>query len=261
MGRNIQSLESKIDALSSRVQHFDAGMRSNSAGFVKIQEGTCDQILDDSEKGSAQLEERAGTTLQHSPSHSRGESTATLVSVSANGPLTRDLRFTGLSAPKTRKRQKPLSCLEDCACDCHQRVKCCSPRYLSSYLGAASLRISNLFWCLPPIMRCSEQTCRRSESTDTQIRFTLPAWFTETVAALHINLTLKMVSVQICIESLCTIPYCSPIFKYIEVGDLSGIQTLLISQKSSIRDVDPYGLGLLYVYTSPFELNAEACVY
>ena len=49
-------------------------------------------------------------------------------------------------------------------------------------------------------------------------------------------------------STLCYIrPYESPIFLIIQTGDISNMMGLLHSGHASIHDVDPYGLGLLYV--------------
>ena len=42
-------------------------------------------------------------------------------------------------------------------------------------------------------------------------------------------------------------PYESPIFVSIQEGNISGVMALLRNGDASIHDVDPYGLGLLYV--------------
>jgi hypothetical protein len=44
-----------------------------------------------------------------------------------------------------------------------------------------------------------------------------------------------------------TRPYDSPIFNEIHQGNVSRVIELLRTQQASVNDVDPYGLGLLYV--------------
>lgn len=43
------------------------------------------------------------------------------------------------------------------------------------------------------------------------------------------------------------IPYDSPIFEYVQNGDISGVRELWRQGQASVDVVDPYGLGLLYV--------------
>ena len=47
-------------------------------------------------------------------------------------------------------------------------------------------------------------------------------------------------------------PYESPIFVSIQEGNISGVMALLRNGDASIHDVDPYGLGLLYVRNLAF---------
>lgn len=47
-------------------------------------------------------------------------------------------------------------------------------------------------------------------------------------------------------------PYESAIFAVVQDGDIPALTALLRSGNASIHDVDPYGLGLLYVRLSLF---------
>ena len=140
-----------------------------------------------------------------------------------------------------------LSCLDDCPCRCHRRKRLRSPHALSNYIGDATMYLSNLPWCFSSITECDEQTCRRSAAIEAVVRYTLPKWFSFIVATFNANIMLKGLPIQLGIESPRIVPYCSPIFKFIEHGDLGGLQNLMITHKTSVCDVDPYGLGLLYV--------------
>lgn len=144
---------------------------------------------------------------------------------------------------------RPLSCFENCSCRCHSRKRYRSPRALSAYIGDAAVNVSNLPWCFSNIVDCDEQTCRRSATTNAVMRCTLPTWFTSSVATFNVSFGLTKIPFQLRIETPCTIPYCSPVFKSVERGDLGEIQSLMVMRKSSICDIDPYGLGLLYYAT------------
>ena len=54
-------------------------------------------------------------------------------------------------------------------------------------------------------------------------------------------------SKKIYLRTRNVIPYDSPILVCVKEGDIVGAKELLSSGKSSLNDVDPYDLGLLYV--------------
>ena len=158
-------------------------------------------------------------------------------------------RLEGKRKTEALVKRRVLSCLGNCACRCHSRKRYRSPRALSAYVGDTSMNVSNLPWCLSNVVECDEQTCRRSESANAVVRYTLPKWFTSAVATFNVSLMLSKLPVQFSVESPRTIPYCSPVFKCVERGDLGEVQALMVTRKSSICDADPYGLGLLYYAT------------
>ena len=45
----------------------------------------------------------------------------------------------------------------------------------------------------------------------------------------------------------CVRPYDSLIFDFVQKGNVFDVMTLLQNGDASVYDVDPYGLGLLYV--------------
>ena len=140
-----------------------------------------------------------------------------------------------------------LRCLDECPCQCHRGVKYRSPRHLSAYIGDLFFGASNLPWCCSSLSECNEQTCRRSKSPSADVKVFLPSWFLSAMASLNICFSLQMIPLRINVQTRNTIPYCSPIFRRVQEGDIHGIRELLLSGKSSLNDVDPYGLGLLYV--------------
>ena len=144
-------------------------------------------------------------------------------------------------------RDPRLQCLEGCLCRCHTRVTCRSPRYLSTYLGDMFLGGSSLPWSISSFFQCNEQTCRRTRNLDADIRYYLPQWVLTAVASFNLTFSLRMIPLKVHLQTRNTIPYCSPILECIQVGDINAVRTHLVSGKASLNDVDPYGLGLLYV--------------
>lgn len=142
-----------------------------------------------------------------------------------------------------------LSCLEDCRCQCHFRSVVRSPKLLSNCLGNIVLGFSNLPWALSRLSQCDEQTCRRVRSPETEIKYFIPYWFSYAIANFKVDLAIRFLPLNIRVRSLNTIPYDSPIFVCTQEGDQEGIMKLLQSGAASLYDVDPYGLGLLYVST------------
>jgi hypothetical protein len=58
----------------------------------------------------------------------------------------------------------------------------------------------------------------------------------------------------------CERPYGSPIFISVRDGDINKVWNLRVSKKASVHDVDPYGLGLLYVrYIQVFHVLYHHC--
>lgn len=141
----------------------------------------------------------------------------------------------------------PLNCLKDCKCRCHFRSVVRSPRLLSNCLGNVVLGFSNLPWAASRFSQCDEQTCRRMASPETEFKYFLPSWFSYAVANFKVDLAIRFLPLNIHVRSLNTIPYDSPILVCTQEGDTEGIMRLLQSGAASLYDVDPYGLGLLYV--------------
>lgn len=141
----------------------------------------------------------------------------------------------------------PLGCLKDCSCRCHHRSIIRSPRYLSNYLGDIFLGASNLPFCFSALIRCNEQTCRRSRSSSTELKYFFPSWVSRVMMSFSVSFTLQMLPLNVCLQSRRTIPYDSPILVCVQEGNIDGVRSLLRSGEASLNDVDPYGLGLLYV--------------
>jgi hypothetical protein len=140
----------------------------------------------------------------------------------------------------------PLSCLEDCRCRCHFRSVIRSPRLLSNRLGAIILGFSNLPWALSGFSQCNEQTCRRKRFPKTEVKCFLPSWFGYAVANFKVDFAVRFLPLNVCVRTLNTIPYDSPILVCTQEGNIQGVMKLLQSDAASLYDVDPYGLGLLY---------------
>jgi hypothetical protein len=140
-----------------------------------------------------------------------------------------------------------LSCLEDCRCRCHYRSVIRSPRLLSDCLGHIILGFSNLPWAVSRFSQCDEQTCRRKRSSETEVKYFLPSWFGYAVANFKVDFAVRFLPLNVRVCTLNTIPYDSPILVCTQEGNLEGIMRLLRSGAASLYDVDPYGLGLLYV--------------
>lgn len=149
---------------------------------------------------------------------------------------------------KFRTSLGALKCQNDCHYRCHNRLsRRILPRNLSTYLGHAFLGYSNLPWYLSSLVQCSEQTCRRSKNLTADLRYFLPTWFLSAVAEFNLAVSLHMIPLKIYLQTRNVIPYDSPILVCVQEGDTVGAKELLSSGKSSLNDVDPYGLGLLYV--------------
>ena len=140
-----------------------------------------------------------------------------------------------------------LQCFEDCKCRCHYRTVIRSPRGLSNYLGDLFVGYSSLPWCFSSLVDCNEQTCRRSKRLASQLRYFFPPWFMRAVASFNMSFSLCGLPLNIRIQTRTTIPYDSPIFICIQEGDIDGMKNLLLTEMASLSDIDPYGLGLLYV--------------
>lgn len=141
----------------------------------------------------------------------------------------------------------PLGCLDECPCRCHYRSVIRSPRYLSDCLGDFFLGCSNLPWCFSGFVQCNEQTCRRSRSSAAELRYFLPSWFSYAMASFSVSFTLRMFPLNVCLQTRHTVPYDSPILVCVQEGNVEGMRRILRSGTASLNDVDPYGLGLLYV--------------
>lgn len=150
---------------------------------------------------------------------------------------------------------EPLGCLKDCACRCHHRAIIRSPRNVSNYLGDFLFGVSNLPWYFSSLVQCNEQTCRRSRGSTADLKYFLPSWFTGAVASFSVSFSLRMFPLNVCVQSRQTIPYDSPILVCVQEGDTNGIRSLLRAGRASLNDVDPYGLGLLYVSNDNWDLS------
>lgn len=152
-------------------------------------------------------------------------------------------------------RSGRLQCLKNCSCRCHYRSVIRSPRYFSDYLGDLFFRISNVPWCFSSLVQCNEQSCRRSIGSSAELRYFLPSWFSGSIASFNINFILRGLPLNVCLQTRHTIPYDSPILVCVQEGDTDGIRALLRSGRASSNDVDPYGLGLLYVSNTYSDWN------
>lgn len=151
--------------------------------------------------------------------------------------------------PKQRasSRPGPLRCLRDCQCRCHYRTVMRSPRYMTEWLGDFFLGCTNLPWCFSGLVACSEQTCRRSWGPTVDVGYLLPSWIGQGVGSFAVTFSLRRPPLNICVRTRHTVPYDSPILVCAQEGDVDGARKLLLSGQATINDVDPYGLGLLYV--------------
>lgn len=152
-------------------------------------------------------------------------------------------------------RSGPSQCLKNCSCRCHYRSVIRSPGYFSNYLGDFFFRISNVPWCFSPLVECNEQSCRRSIGSNAELRYFLPSWFSGSIASFNVNFILRVLPLNICLQTRNTIPYDSPILVRVQEGDTDGIRSLFRSEGASLNDVDPYGLGLLYVSNTDIGCN------
>lgn len=150
----------------------------------------------------------------------------------------------------------PLRCLKNCSCRCHYRSIIRSPRHFSNYLGDFFFRIANVPWCFSPLVQCNEQSCRRSIGSSAELRYFLPSWFSASIASFNVNFILRMLPLNVCLQTRHTIPYDSPILVCVQEGDTDGIRSLLRSGRASLNDLDPYGLGLLYVRNTDSDWNS-----
>ena len=74
-------------------------------------------------------------------------------------------------------RGQLLQCLDRCRCRCHFSSFSRSSPALFKYIGQIFLGYSSLPWCFSSIVPCTEQTCRRSQSSRKQLRYCFPSWF------------------------------------------------------------------------------------
>lgn len=149
--------------------------------------------------------------------------------------------------PRKFSRHQPLRCPDGCPCRCHQKSVIRSPRNLSSFLGDVFLACSSLPWCFSSLVQCNEQSCKRSQTVKADMRYFFPAWFMSNTVKITMKFTLSAIPLNVSIETRNTIPYDSPIFIAVQEGQVDEIRSLLYSGKASLNDIDPYGLGLLYV--------------
>lgn len=157
-------------------------------------------------------------------------------------------------------RYQPLRCLNECSCRCHQRSVVRSPRNLSTFLGDVFLGCSSLPWCFSSFAQCNEQSCRRSQTSRIDLRYFFPHWHMLTTVQFSMSFSLSIIPLDVSLRTRNTIPYDSPIFIAVQEGKVDEIRNLLCSGKASLNDIDPYGLGLLYV-SSISQLEEREIIY
>lgn len=151
----------------------------------------------------------------------------------------------------TRRSRSPLMCHDECECRCHYKAIVRSPKYLSQYLGNLIVGCSSLPWCFSGFVECNEQSCRRSRFSSTDIKYFMPVWLSNNIATWSININFRPIPVNVSLNSRHMIPYDSPILVCTQEGDIDGMRRLLKSGEASLNDIDPYGLGLIYVSQTP----------
>jgi len=144
-------------------------------------------------------------------------------------------------------RRQPLKCFKVCSCRCHQRSVVRTPRQLSLYMGDIFLGFSNLPWKFQSMAKCNVQSCRRSRNLQADMKYYFPPWLTINSIRFSLAFSIQKPLISISIETRNTIPYDSPIHLSILSGDIEQVKYLLCSQTVSLNDVDPFGLGVLYV--------------
>lgn len=155
-------------------------------------------------------------------------------------------------------RYQVLQCFEECPCRCHQRSVVRSPRNLSTFLGDIFLGCSSLPWCFSSLVLCNEQTCKRSKKSSAELRYFFPSWLMSTTVNFNMSFRLQVIPLNVSLQTRNTIAYDSPIFIAVQEGNVDAIRTLLCSGKASLNDIDPYGLGLLYVSSIR---NRSSCLH
>ena len=95
-----------------------------------------------------------------------------------------------------------------------------------------------------PVQRADLQ---KKQNLTADLRYFLLTWFLSAVAEFNLAISLHMIPLKIYLQTRNVIPYDSPILVCVQEGNIVGAKELLSSGKSSLNDVDPYGLGLLYV--------------
>src|SRR6266480_1936844 len=90
-----------------------------------------------------------------------------------------------------------------------------------------------------------------------ELRYFFPLWFSWAMASFSISFSLRMLPLNVCLQTRHTIPYDSPILVCTQEGNIHGIRELLRSGTASLNDVDPYGLGLLYVSNIDWTWNCS----
>jgi hypothetical protein len=122
------------------------------------------------------------------------------------------------------------------------------PAVISDRLGHFFLGCSNLPWYLSNFVSWSEQTCRRSyRQAEADLLYLAPPWIGSIVGNLDVAFSLRKCLLKISLQTRHVVPYDSPILVCVREGDVQGVRKLFQSGEASINDVDPYGLGLLYV--------------
>ena len=155
-------------------------------------------------------------------------------------------KATFVTALRSARRQ-PLKCFKDCSCRCHQRSVVRTPRRLSLYMGDVFLGFSSLPWAFQSLTQCNVQSCRRSRNLQADMKYHLPPWLTINSIRFSLAFSIQRPPISISIETRNTIPYDSPIHLSILSGNIDKVKHLLCSRTASLNDVDPFGLGVLYV--------------
>ncbi|KAL9039953.1 MAG: hypothetical protein Q9214_004671 [Letrouitia sp. 1 TL-2023] len=143
-------------------------------------------------------------------------------------------------------KQQPLKCFDDCQCRCHRRSVARMPRQLSLFMGDIFLGFSNSSWTSQSLAQCSVQSCRRSRDLRAEMKYFLPPWLTINSIRFSLAFSVQEPSFSFSLETRNTIPYDSPIHLAVQKGHIGEVQQLLCTRTTSLNDVDPFGLGLLY---------------
>ena len=163
------------------------------------------------------------------------------------GQNLRQIRGIASSTALRSARRRHLVCREGCSCRCHRRSLVRTPRQFSNYLGDLFMKFSSLPWGLHFLEPCDVQTCRRSIESEADVKYYLPPWLTVNAIRFSLVFSTHRPSISVSVQTRNTIPYDSAIHLAIQNGQIEQAKDLLCSGSASLNDVDPFGLGLLYV--------------